>query len=588
MKKININREKISSEEIAKRRDFNSLMKSYTVVKKPFWKHWSFISGTSALVLGAVATLVYLNLRSSNDVPSNKDQKDQTTQSDFTYDHQDKFIGNAPFINPPLRGVDVAFTDYTVDAGKATDLKYKTGSSIKIPKDAFKDEKGNLVKGKVDVRYREMHDAVDFALSGIPMTYDSAGNKFVFESAGMVEMYAFQDGKVLKMNPEKLIRVEMRTNTDAAGYNVYSLDTTARNWVYEGKDKIKRDKKQEINIKDTLNSNSIPVFVSKDKPHADQLQVEIKQVQQEIVKLNDTKPVQPKKANPKKQTFNVDVDPKEFPEIAVYKNVFFEVGDENKDFTPEMYKITWDDAVISEGTTKGSYIITLTKGKEKHKVVTYPVFEGKGFEDANKEFSNKFSEYTTKLNTKKELEKQKQLEYDALVQQIKQQQVEYEKKVIEERKKQQELYEKQIESWDAGQKIYRVFTMNDFGVYNCDSPQKFPHGATVNATFQLDKGETIARYNVVYLVDRQKNGVFMYNCENRSADKLEFDPGHQNLLWSLLPDKRLAVFFDEQFKDVKTSGAVNFQMKIYSTDEVKTTEQIKSLLRIGKQELSKK
>src|SRR5580698_4924840 len=72
------------------------------------------------------------------------------------------------FIKPPLAGVDVPFKEYKVDAEKGDTIFYKTGSIILFPPNAFVDENGNLIKGEVQIKYREFTNPIDLYLSGIP------------------------------------------------------------------------------------------------------------------------------------------------------------------------------------------------------------------------------------------------------------------------------------------------------------------------------------------------------------------------------------------------------------------------------------
>ena len=106
-RKININREKLSSEEIAKRRDFNSLMKGYTVVKKPFWKHWSFISGVSAVVVAVAAVTIMQINKSTEHKDQIADNSSKNENKNFTYSPSENKITHGAFIAPPLEGIDV-------------------------------------------------------------------------------------------------------------------------------------------------------------------------------------------------------------------------------------------------------------------------------------------------------------------------------------------------------------------------------------------------------------------------------------------------------------------------------------------------
>ena len=203
-RKTNLNRPEISSAEIAKRKNFDSVLKQTTSVgAKPLMKKPWFLSSVVAVTIAIVTTVVFMNQDKTADQPI-VEKQEQITESDslallaFYKEEEAK-----PCIAPPIKGLNVHYTTYKVIAEKGATLDYKTGSKIIIPKNAFTDSNGNLLKGEVELRYREFHDAVDFFVSGIPMTYDSAGVKYQFESAGMVEVLAYQNGKQVNMAPKK-------------------------------------------------------------------------------------------------------------------------------------------------------------------------------------------------------------------------------------------------------------------------------------------------------------------------------------------------------------------------------------------------
>ncbi|MEW6470356.1 MAG: hypothetical protein AB1458_15685 [Bacteroidota bacterium] len=605
-KKVNKNREKLSSEEIAKRRDFGSLMKQFAAVKpvqKPFYKTWGFISGAAAVVVGTVATVVYMNMNS----PASEQRQAETAtqaapQGDYTYNHSDsvKFVGKAPFINPPFKNLDKEFNTYKVDASKKTEISYPSGSKVIFPKDAFMDAAGNIVKGEVEVKYREFHDPVDFFLSGIPMTYDSAGKTYTFESAGMLELYAFQNGEVVRVNPSKRIDIELASRQKGK-FNVYQLDTAGKNWVYKGVDKVKEPVKQdtkEMN-KDTVLLASQITQQSTTLVYPDQLDSkgyvwpydsltapvkkaknEVQDVQNDIAKIEQTKPVQPKKVDPKRYTFNIDVDPKEFPELAVYKNLLFEIGPdkENSFWKPEMGKVTWDDALITEHKKGESYLLTLKKGKEKRKLIVYPVFEGANYDVAVNEYMKKLEEYNKVLGQKKEEEKKKQADYEAQVKKMKEEQKLQQQKMKEEQKKQQEMMKQQQQVMQQSNKVTRLFTIDGFGIWNCDTPRSFPKGAVVKATFTDQTGGELI-LPVIYQVDRIMNALFTY-YGGAVIEQFRYNPQSGTQVWAVTLDGRLAVASESDFRNGPVSGSKSFKMKLFDAN-LNSESEIRKILNIG-------
>jgi len=138
-------------------------------------------------------------------------------------------------IKPPIASINKAFTKYTIEAKQGAKITYETGSTISIPADAFKDSLGNLVTGEIELLYREFHDATDVLLSGIPMQFqDSTGNDKIFQTAGMLELRAKQNGKDIFLQENKSIDLRTASFQEDDGYNFYYLDEEARKWEEQG------------------------------------------------------------------------------------------------------------------------------------------------------------------------------------------------------------------------------------------------------------------------------------------------------------------------------------------------------------------
>ncbi|MEI2748937.1 MAG: hypothetical protein V9E88_09295 [Ferruginibacter sp.] len=84
------------------------------------------------------------------------------------------------FIQPPSKNLNVPFSRYEFDAAKGDTLVYSSGSVIIFPPNGLVNASGELIQGLVTVLYREFADPLDFYLSGIPMSYDSAGTYIQF------------------------------------------------------------------------------------------------------------------------------------------------------------------------------------------------------------------------------------------------------------------------------------------------------------------------------------------------------------------------------------------------------------------------
>jgi hypothetical protein len=585
--KVNLNRSKITSEEIASRRDFDTVLKSYSKVSKPFYKTAGFAAGSAIAAIAIAVGVWWYSASGTNDNNSVRETADLTAKQDFTYQPRgdNREYRKSWYVNPPLgEKMNVQFASYKVNAGKGGEFIHQTGSKLKVPKDAFVDENGDIVKGEVEVRYREFKDPVEVFVSGIPMTYDSAGTQYHFESAGMMEMYAFRNGKPVKVNPGKKIEVEMVSKFEG-DYNFYELDTVARNWVYRGKDKVKKEIPKQTSqpddlalVKNFIDNNDMgtdPVTMEKEKVSS-----EIKEIKKDIARIEKTKPQEPKKADSNRPKFNIDVDANDFPELAVYRNTVFEVGEESaKDFKREMYNVEWDDAQLAEGSNKGvNYRLTLTKGKEKHTLTVYPVLAGKNYEQAAAEYKEKFRKYEAALTKRKEDEQKKTEEYNALV-----------KKLEEERMERQRIWEAQQEAMkqqaaemalqaSKTNQVYRVMQISNFGTFNCDNPKMLPKGNTVMASFSDKEGNKLSLYNVL-LVEKKRNTYFTYYPQ--AFDKFSYNPKEENLILSVTPGgKGFAIFTVDEFKSVPSKkGLYEFRMTVVDR-EFENIKELKAFLNI--------
>ncbi|NNE28638.1 MAG: hypothetical protein HKN16_03330, partial [Saprospiraceae bacterium] len=122
----------------------------------------------------------------------------------------DDHFANQPFINPPLEGVQKDFVSKTVDSQSGGSIDLSDHLEVQIPKAAFVNQTGEAVQGPVEIKYREFQDFVDFFISGIPMHYDSLDQRYLLESAGMVEVFAEQNGARLQVAPGKSLSVRVQ------------------------------------------------------------------------------------------------------------------------------------------------------------------------------------------------------------------------------------------------------------------------------------------------------------------------------------------------------------------------------------------
>ncbi len=172
-------------------------------------------------------------------------------------------------VSPPDENLDIPFQSYKVDSQTSSTLEYSSGSVINVPENAFLDKSGKVVTGSVDLTYREFNDPMEIAFSGIPMGYDSLGVVYPFQSSGMVEIRASQNGEELFVNPDSKIRIDMVSNSSSSIFNLYSM-ADGEGWELKGKDSIAsrdgseiiRERFQYNNNLSTIPKPTIPVVKS--------------------------------------------------------------------------------------------------------------------------------------------------------------------------------------------------------------------------------------------------------------------------------------------------------------------------------------
>ncbi len=574
-KKVNINvgYNKLTKEEINSHKNFGKVYQNYVssgvkpmkVAKRYPFSKLALITTVTVTVttisIWKYKTTVHHSVKATTAQSSSS--ANSTSVASKSYDS----IKRA-FIHPPIKGIDVPYSKYSIDVSKGGVITYNN-SKITIPAGAFCDEKGNEIKGKVDINYREFHDAIDFFVSGIPMTYDSAGKQYSFESAGMLDIKGTQNGKPVFIKAGKNLQVAMASRQKGSKYNVYLLDTVKKCWTYI--DKSNYTVKQ---IKTTVTKTQYYASdtISKGQQIAkhDSLPVERKlvSIKKEEKKLEAEKPLHPVKANDNNYTFNIDADSKDFPELSGYKNVVFEVDPSNKDYTPDWTKTEWTDAVLTrKGSNKEDYMFTVSNGNVKHEIFVHPVFQGKNFEQAMSEYNQKFTEYQVKLAAKKEEERKQKEAYDKMLAEMaKKQQEENAKQMAAIKKQQQDDAEAQAKLnrgklADGSVKerdVICYMNLNSFGIVNCDNPMSLPVGADLTALYTDNNNENLNGTNV-FLVEKDRNSVVEYypghNCS--------FNPMERNFAWVVTPNHKIAVYSEEDFSKIQQrNGQFTFVMTV--------------------------
>lgn len=562
--KFNLDREPVTDEEINSRKDFGELVNKFK--KQSIEKARSDVNFLknkkvtySAIIAGVavICTVTYFAVFKKEPPKETANDKIVTSQNQHTNTPENK--QNKAFITPPISKLNVPYTSYKVKAEQGATIKHKSNSKIIIPKKAFVDKQGQDIVGEVEIKYREFHNQADIIASGIPMTYDSAGVQSHFESAGMIDIKGYQNGEPVFINPKKQITVEFVSEHKEDKYNMYELDTIAKNWNYISRDNSLLNKKQSLPAQQ-LRSKEIE---KTDAPKAIELQKQIDAIPPKVeaervtynLKVNQlpkhVEPNKPAKAIAGRPQFQLDVNYKEFPEWAAFKNGVFEVGTENKNYNSKLADVTWSSAEVSEGPQKGkNYLLTLKLRERVEKLIVYPALSGADYEQALKSYESKFAEYKTLAAKREADEKRLKEEFEAKQaalfeerKRLKEEQVQANIKYWQE---QQRKLDEEYNSMGNQEKVVRIFNISRFNIYNSDCPHNLPNQAKLNPTYIVSNGKSV-RPITVYLISHSRNIVY-----NLQYGQLPYNPNEKYSL-CILTNGKLYLCNKETFSEIIAS-----------------------------------
>lgn len=508
--------------EIRKHMDFDALLNAYE--QAPASRQAPLRVRTLRYALSAAAAIALL-LVAFNVLRGTQQEMDAAT-----------YFATQPYQSTPLATVQAVSNRQIIsDAHKGGIIEYENGSRIVIPAAAFMNERGSLIGGEVEVYYHEMHDFVDFFVGGVPMMYDSLGKRRYLASAGMMDVYAMQNGKRVQLAPGKALQIELVSEVvvddffSLPSYFVYQLDTAARNWSYRNVDMI-----QFVDGESWLNEPEN----SPQKQWRQQLSTLEREYEQAVTDLMGQHPLPaapfyPAKASNDQPTISLDFQNGELAldessQLSeadldkLYNGTIWQISASSPAVDQRAFQVVWEKVALRPLDGQ-RYELRLIHRDNEETLVVEPVLVGDDYQQAVAEYEAEKLAYDEAVAAR---ENAISAARDSL------------KAAFEERQRElQESFRDMFQTKPEGyrRKVINRFVVTAFGVWNCAYPIDQPT-TVAEVSFEDPAGNPI-RETAAFVASPLHNTLFRYYAGEGSD--LHVSAGMPNLVWVVKDDQLL-------------------------------------------------
>lgn len=438
------------------------------------------------------------------------------------------YFARQDFVRAPIADLDQPYQVKNVaDAHRGGVIDYPSGSRLVIPAAAFMDDRGKLIGGEVEIHYRELHDYIDFFASGIPMAYDSVGMQRYLTSAGMVEVYAEQDGRRLRLAPGKAVQVELRSEVTVdnyfmlPNYYVYLLDTVNRTWEYQNIDILQFAEEEEWEP----GASATPQRRWQQELRL--LEADYESALQELQANNPVPaaPTSPRQATGNRPTLELDfvngdlpLDPASDLQVDdltyLHAGTIWEILPESPKVDPRAFQVEWEQVRLRRLDAQ-QFELTLQHSANEETLLVAPVLLGADYQRALQQYEQEKAAYDAQVAVR-----QRQIAEAS----DKLQATFTERKLALQETLSQEL---QNRPGPLRREVINRFVVTAFGVWNCARPTVAP--ATVTGVkYVLESGQAIEN-TTAYVVNEEQNTIFRYLAS--STAPVGITPAADNLLW---------------------------------------------------------
>jgi hypothetical protein len=492
---IKIDRPKLSNEEIASKQNFEKVLSDYTQSVLPLYKKPWFWGSTGLASLGFITVFTLNSLQNKTEV----NQNNQITQG---------LPPDTECIKPPIKSENVPFTSFNINSEKEEKIVLKSGTIVTIPEGSIQALNKNE---DVEIKIREFKTKTDAFIAGIPMDYDK---NMAFESAGMIEIRGVQNDKEVKISPSKPIEIELACTQNPESFDFWFLNEKEKNWQTYPSNK---QQEKEIEQKAQFNSSKVN---SKNTSTEKELNSNIVEIKKEIVAIdkkieNLNQPEKEEFKIPKEQhqKFDLDFNKKEYPELAKFENLVFEVvakSGYDKTFTQKK----WSEVELLK--EKEDYVMKFSNENDVFKIKVRPVLTGTELQKAEKEFDKAILDYKdikVKLEQEKNIFLKKQLENEKRLNELFEQEVnnQLNQSSSSSIERKNYLNEKSLKEMNtiASNSYTLTFQTTKWGIFNSDKPILYPEPLENEIAFVYENSNSV-QFKQLFVFNIEKNNRYVY------------------------------------------------------------------------------
>ncbi len=520
-----------------------------------------------------------------------------------------KFYNNR--IIPVARNTSSITKIYTVDPQQERKLYFNSGTTIDIPANAFVDSLGRPVTGNIDVYYREYYDVVDIVTGGVPMTYDSAGQRNFFRTAGMFEIYALRNNEMLKLEQGKKISLDLATIDTSAGFNLYRLNQQTGNWDFT------EPLQNKVSVKKRVYSMAYKNCMNLFKYDFDTTRFAERYNDSTYSRVYKIAPgyFQGKKLLLRnyfriKRLYGYIKD-KELgklpyfimnfkhynscPEFSVYRNYIWVYSGSlsKKEFSKKfIYRKKWTDMRITYDKPANVFNIEFKSPHEVVEMQAMPVksnytMDTKKYIPLYSRLDKKYSSSLRKVEARfdkfivRKMARSQKFQWSRIRSGMSpEEKLMSKEEWLDYARKMSEAEKNNLDDFSAGyETITRSLSIDGFGIWNCDQILRLKNPVNVLAHFknQYDQNMKIATVNVI---DSGIKGVLSYYYKN-GLTKIAFDPYSETAIFLICNDGSIGLIDKETVKNTWAGNAdkTDFTFKAYETNaDDMTTSEIRKML----------